>query len=74
MRIHAWKILAIVGPLVILAAFGFGLTRDPSTIQSATVGKVAPSFDLPALQGDGRVPRRCLEFLGFLVRFLPRGA
>ena len=65
MRIHPWKILAIVGPLVILAAFGFGLTRDPSTIQSATVGKAAPNFDLPALQGDGRV--RLGEYKGRIV-------
>ena len=62
MRGHAWKLLAIVGPLVILAAFGFGLTRDPSAIQSATVDKAAPEFDLPALHGDGRI--RLTEYKG----------
>ncbi len=65
MRRNLWKLLAIAGPVVIIAAFGFGLTRDPSNIQSATIGKPAPAFELAALE-DGR-PVRFDEYLGRVV-------
>ncbi|MGB3387111.1 MAG: redoxin domain-containing protein [Pseudaminobacter sp.] len=50
-----WKIAAALGPLVLIGVLGVGLTRDPSFIPSAVVGNDAPSFDLPALDGDDRV-------------------
>ena len=62
---HAWKVLAVVGPLIVIAAFGFGLTRDPSNIQSATVGKPAPAFELDALEGAG--PIRLADYRGRVV-------
>ena len=65
MRNHAWRILAIAGPLIVIAAFGFGLTRDPSDIRSATVGKPAPAFELAAL--DGGDPIRLADYEGRVV-------
>jgi len=32
-----------------------GFRRDPTDIRTGTVGKPAPAFDLPALDGSGRV-------------------
>ncbi len=49
---HAWRALAVIGPLIVVAAFGFGLTRDPGRIESVTVGKRAPAFELAALEGS----------------------
>ena len=65
MRRHLWKLLAIAGPMVVIAAFGFGLTRDPSNIQSATTGKPAPAFELASLE-DG-TPIRFADYRGHVV-------
>ncbi len=48
-----WLLFAI--PVVVFSALavflGLGLTRDPSTLPSALVGKPAPEFTLPPLEG-----------------------
>lgn len=41
--------------IALLALLGIGLTRDPSAVLSALVGTPAPAFDLPELDGPGRV-------------------
>jgi cytochrome c biogenesis protein CcmG, thiol:disulfide interchange protein DsbE len=48
-----WLLFAIPLALFLsLAVFlGLGLTRDPSTLPSALVGKPAPEFALPPLEG-----------------------
>jgi len=44
--------LVPLGVFLILAlAFGFGLTRDPSTVPSVLVGSPVPTFSLPPVQG-----------------------
>ncbi len=47
--------LAFLLPLVLLAGlllyFKLGMTRDPSIIPSALIGKPAPAFSLPAIEG-----------------------
>jgi cytochrome c biogenesis protein CcmG/thiol:disulfide interchange protein DsbE len=37
--------------LVLVLAFGIGLTRDPSVIPSVLLGKPVPVFDLPPVEG-----------------------
>jgi len=51
----AWRILAVLGPLAVIALFAFGLTRDPGQIPSVTVGRPAPAFELDSLDGNGRI-------------------
>ena len=62
MRVVPWKIAAILGPAVLIAAFGFGLTRDPSRLPSAVQGGPAPNFELEAL--DGGRPLKLADFHG----------
>ena len=68
LRRNAWKILAVAGPLVVIAALGFGLTRDPSEIRSVTVGRAAPDFELPRLANPagpgGGAPVRLADYRG----------
>ena len=40
---------------VLAALFGFGLTRDPTVIRSALLGRTAPPFSLPTLDGSQTV-------------------
>ena len=52
----AWRRLLTFGlPLAVFLLLGvflaIGLTRDPSTLPSALVGKPAPEFSLPPLEG-----------------------
>ena len=45
---------AIVGALAVLVVvLALGFRHDPQDIRSATVGKPAPEFQLPALEGSG---------------------
>lgn len=46
-------VLAVTGLLGGLLAFG--LTRDPTDLRSPLIGRPAPSFQLPALDGGGNV-------------------
>lgn len=50
-----WVAVALLAPAALVAVLGFGLTRDPSVISSATVGLPAPEFELDALGGGPRV-------------------
>lgn len=52
-RVIRVALLAAIATLVVTLALGF--RRDPRDIRSAAVGQVAPAFDLPALEGEGRV-------------------
>lgn len=45
--------LAVALPLIGL--LGFGLTRDPTTIESPLPGKAAPSFTLQKMDGGGTI-------------------
>lgn len=54
-RIARWKIALGLAMIALLALLGIGLTRDPSAVPSALVGTPAPAFDLPELDGPGRV-------------------
>ncbi|HEX2030072.1 MAG TPA: TlpA disulfide reductase family protein [Actinomycetota bacterium] len=47
---------AVLGGTGLLAALlAFGLTRDPTAIRSPLIGRPAPPFELPALEGGGTV-------------------
>ena len=48
-----WLLFGVPLTLFLLVAvfLGIGLTRDPSTLPSALVGKPAPEFTLPPLEG-----------------------
>lgn len=45
-------VLVVAGLVVVLTG---GFRRQPGDIRSAVVGNPAPAFDLPALEGSGRV-------------------
>jgi cytochrome c biogenesis protein CcmG/thiol:disulfide interchange protein DsbE len=46
--LHATPLVAFAGLAV---AFAWGLTRDPQALPSALIGKPAPTFSLPPVQG-----------------------
>ncbi|MAY25995.1 MAG: DsbE family thiol:disulfide interchange protein [Polycyclovorans sp.] len=56
----------IVGLLVLL---GIGLRLDPTEVPSPLIGKLAPPFDLPTLEDDGRVTSDVLLGQPTLVNF-----
>jgi len=61
-------------PLVVLIAliglFVFGLQRDPRLVPSPLIGKAAPAFDLPTLDGTPpRMTQADLEGAPVLVNF-----
>lgn len=58
--------LALVALLVLLAV---GLTLDPRTVPSPLIGKPAPAFELPLLQGEGVVSQADLSEGPVLVNF-----
>lgn len=49
------RYLAIAGIAGLVLVLLLGFRRDPQDIRTGTVGKPAPAFDLPALDGSGRV-------------------
>ena len=49
------RYLAIAGITGLVLVLLLGFRRDPTDIRTGTVGKPAPAFDLPALDGSGRV-------------------
>lgn len=65
MRGFSWKFLAVLGPVLLVAVFGYGLMRDPSRIPSVTVGTPAPAFALEAL--DGGAPVVLADYRGRVV-------
>ncbi|NJO38157.1 MAG: DsbE family thiol:disulfide interchange protein [Rhizobiales bacterium] len=46
-------LLPVLVFLVVGIGLGIGLTRDPSTLPSALIGKPVPTFELPPLQAAG---------------------
>lgn len=50
-----WILVAVALPVALTVMLGYGLTRDPSRIPSATVDALAPKFDLETLDGGGRL-------------------
>jgi len=49
------RYLAVAGIAGLVLVLLLGFRRDPADIRTGTVGKPAPAFDLPALDGNGRV-------------------
>ena len=64
----AWHLVpaALLAGLVVM--FAIGLTRDPSKIPSPLIGRPAPAFDLPVLQG-GRLASASLQGQPVIVNF-----
>jgi cytochrome c biogenesis protein CcmG, thiol:disulfide interchange protein DsbE len=56
-RRKRWAVFGGVtgGVLLLAAVLSFGLSRDPSVISSPLIGKPAPEFALPTLDGGGTV-------------------
>ena len=52
-----WTLLAAIlaGIALLALLLAFGLRRDPSVVRSALIGRRAPAFELPTLQGTGRM-------------------
>ncbi len=52
-----WRRFGYLLPVLVFVlvgvGLGIGLTRDPSTLPSALIGKAVPSFDLPPLNAAG---------------------
>ncbi|MDB5971095.1 MAG: DsbE family thiol:disulfide interchange protein [Hydrocarboniphaga sp.] len=62
----AIPIVVLVG---LLALLGYGLRLDPRVVPSPLIGKPAPAFDLPNLQGSARVTPLDLRGRPVLVNF-----
>lgn len=52
---RALRYLAVAAIAGIVLVLLLGFRRDPTDIRTGTVGRPAPAFDLPALDGSGRV-------------------
>lgn len=65
-----WTILAVAAFLVLFFGFVFGTRfgKDPTLVRSALIGKPAPEFDLPGLDG-GRVRSTDLTGRPYVVNF-----
>jgi cytochrome c biogenesis protein CcmG, thiol:disulfide interchange protein DsbE len=50
-RVHPLFLLPVAGFLGLVAAFALGLHNDPSLLPSPLIGKPAPVFDLPPVEG-----------------------
>src|SRR3546814_14406283 len=50
-RFRAAYVIPVVLFLVLALALGWGLTRDPSELPSALIGKPVPAIRLPPVQG-----------------------
>lgn len=66
-----WPLFAAVGLGVVAIAslLAFGLANDPAVVESALLGKPAPAFDLPTLDGNGRVDLSDLRGQVVVVNF-----
>lgn len=51
----SWKLALAAAMAVVVAILGIGLTRDASEMPSVLVGRQMPAFDLPLLDGEGRL-------------------
>jgi len=64
---YAIPLLVLAG---ILSLFAFGLRHDPRELPSPLIGKPAPAFDLPTLQGEPpRMTQAALRGQPLLVNF-----
>ncbi|WP_297975969.1 DsbE family thiol:disulfide interchange protein [uncultured Amaricoccus sp.] len=54
-RRRRWRIALAAGMGLVLAVLAAGLAGDPSRVPSALVGREMPAFDLPLLDGEGRL-------------------
>jgi cytochrome c biogenesis protein CcmG/thiol:disulfide interchange protein DsbE len=59
--------VAILGPFLYL--LGSGLGKDPSLVRSPLLGKPAPAFTLPRIDGPGRVSSADLAGRLYVVNF-----
>lgn len=50
-----WLLALAIGVAGLAALLGAGLRHDPTAIRSPLVGRTAPAFDLPRMNGTGRV-------------------
>ncbi|HEX9313417.1 MAG TPA: TlpA disulfide reductase family protein [Actinomycetota bacterium] len=50
-----WVAAVLAGVGMLAALFGFGLSTDPTLIRSPLIGRAAPGFDLPTLDGSASV-------------------
>ncbi len=57
--------MVVTGTALVAALLSFGLGRDPSAIRSPLVGRAAPDFTLPTL--DGARPIRLADLRGQVV-------
>jgi cytochrome c biogenesis protein CcmG, thiol:disulfide interchange protein DsbE len=66
-RRRRWLTLTGLGLVIALAAtvFAFGLGRDPNLLRSPLVGRAAPAFSLPTVDGDGTI--QLSDFRGQVV-------
>ena len=59
----SWKFWAVWGLIFgLIALLAFGFTRDPKKVPSPLVGKLAPDFEIAALNGDVKI--RLSDFKG----------
>lgn len=54
-RRRRWPLWLGLALLPLMLMLGLGLTRDPSHVPSALVGRAMPGFDLAEFDGDGRL-------------------
>ncbi len=69
LRRALWIAVAVALPVALAVMLGYGLTRDPSRIPSATVDAPAPPFDLETLKGGGRLRLADLQGKVAVVNF-----
>lgn len=62
----AIPVVVLVG---LLALLGYGLQQDPREVPSPLIGKPAPAFDLPSLDGSAQVTPQDLRGRPVLVNF-----
>ncbi len=65
---------ALVGGVAVVAGLtllplAFGLSRDPGAVPSALLGREAPAFSLPRLDGNGSISTSALRGHVVLVNF-----
>ncbi len=64
-----WKALCLLVPIVLVGIFAYGLTRDPSHIPSALIGKHVPDFTLKELDSDKDIRRNDYKGRILVVNF-----
>lgn len=70
-RRSRWLILAgvVVAVALIGSLFAFGISRDPRVIRSPLIGRPAPDFSLPTLDGDRTISLSDLRGQVVVVNF-----